>query len=558
MSILHPLYSILETYLPSVEAAAFDSHVNEFDARCHPGTRIDLLRRIREWAQDPKGKCIFWLNGMAGTGKSTISRTVAESFAKDGLLGASFFFKKGEVDRGNASKVFTTITLQLVHTVSALALYVKDAIDTEPKIAGKSLGQQFKKLILEPLSKARQNSKEIFTLVILLDALDECEPEEHISAILRLLPQIGDIPSVRMRVFLTSRPELPIRLGFKEMSADAYQDIILERISLDTIKTDISIYLMIELAMIKNTYNLYFPDSLLPPDWPGDANIRLLVAMTVPLFIFAATVCRFVGDTAWDWDPKRRLAIILEPQTIRRPSYLMDVDDDDDDNSELYPKLDQTYLPILQQLAIGCTNFEKKKLAREFRKIVGSIIILADPLSTSSLASLLGISKQDIDCRLQRLHSVLSVPSNQDSPVRLLHLSFRDFLLDPKKQGKSEFWFWIDEVKTHDMIVTQCLDLMSRRRPLRENMCNLEFPGKLRKEIDRKTLECHLPPDVQYACQYWIHHLKECKRRICDQDVVHVFLQQHFLRWLEALSLMGKISESIPLIDTLRSLVSSE
>ena len=100
--------------LPYVEAAAFDSHVDELDARCHPGTREDLLHRIREWAQDPQGKCIFWLNGMAGTGKSTISRTVAQSFAEDGQLGASFFFKRGEGERGNASRFFTTITLHLV------------------------------------------------------------------------------------------------------------------------------------------------------------------------------------------------------------------------------------------------------------------------------------------------------------------------------------------------------------------------------------------------------------------------------------------------------------
>ena len=90
---------------------------------------------------------------------------------------------------------------------------------------------------------------------------------------------------------------------------------------------------------------------------------------------------------------------------------------------------------------------------------------------------------------------------------------------------------------------------------LRKNMCDLESPGKLRNEIDMKTLHDCLPPDVRYACQYWVHHLKQGGRRICDQDAVHLFLQQHFLHWLEALSLMGNISESIALIDTLQSLV---
>ncbi len=88
--------------IPSAPGAAFDSFTDELNARCHPDTRVGLLHQIREWAKDRQGKCIFWLNGMAGTGKSTISRTVAHSFANDGQLGASFFFKRGEGERGNA------------------------------------------------------------------------------------------------------------------------------------------------------------------------------------------------------------------------------------------------------------------------------------------------------------------------------------------------------------------------------------------------------------------------------------------------------------------------
>ncbi|KAI9776900.1 MAG: hypothetical protein M1816_005003 [Peltula sp. TS41687] len=107
--------------LPSAEGAAFDSYHDALDARCHPKTRLNLLRRIREWVQDPQGKCLFWLNGMAGTGKSTISRTLAQSFADKNQLGASFVFKRGEGDRGNAAKLFTAITAQLVAKMPELA-----------------------------------------------------------------------------------------------------------------------------------------------------------------------------------------------------------------------------------------------------------------------------------------------------------------------------------------------------------------------------------------------------------------------------------------------------
>jgi hypothetical protein len=243
-------------------------------------------------------------------------------------------------------------------------------------------------------------------------------------------------------------------------------------------------------------------------------------------------VCRFVGDCRWN--PRKRLANILE-QTANQAS-----------------NLDRIYLPILQQLVDRCSDSEKESLAQKFREIIGPIVILADPLSTSPLTSLLGISKEDIDNLLDGLHSVLRIPSNRDYPIRLLHLSFRDFLLD---QEKSEFWFWINGMKTHEMMAIRCLELISKPCCLRENMCSLEFPGKLRNHIDKERVYDRLPPDVRYACQYWVHHLEQGRKRIHDQDIVHVFLQRHLLHWLEALSLIGKISESIVMIDTLQLLV---
>jgi pantothenate kinase-related protein Tda10 len=70
--------------LPVAQGASYDSHTEEHNARCLPNTRTALLHNIAKWAQDKDGKPIFWLSGIAGTGKSTIARTIAESFARDG------------------------------------------------------------------------------------------------------------------------------------------------------------------------------------------------------------------------------------------------------------------------------------------------------------------------------------------------------------------------------------------------------------------------------------------------------------------------------------------
>ncbi|KAK6356044.1 hypothetical protein TWF718_000418 [Orbilia javanica] len=518
--------------IPSARDSAFDAHHGNLNARCHPDTRTDLLLQVQQWADDPQGRCIYWLKGMAGTGKSTISRTVAQSFDDDGRLGASFFFKRGEGDRGNATRFFTTIVGQLLRRIPDLIPPVRAAIQKHPDIAEKPLNQQFNKLIFEPLSLlGRFDSKD--RLVLVVDALDECEGERNIREIIHLLSKMQEL-TVHIRVFLTSRPELPIRLGFSTISSDMHQDIQLQDIPLATVEHDISAFLKNEFAKIRSDYNqAYPPESSIPPDWPDDESIKILTKTAVPLFIFAATICRFVGDT-WKWNPKKRLATVLEFGITAQTS-----------------QLDQTYLPVLRQLEEGRSESDMEDLGRDFRKVIGSIVVLEDSLSVESLARLFDMPKEDLFSSLHHLHSVLSVPSDLKSPVQLLHLSFREFLVDPKKKSRN-FWFWTDEKITHSEITARCLEELSIY--LKENTCSLEFPGMLKSDLDIETINESLPPHIQYSCRYWVHHLAKCCKRICDGDEVHNFLSGHFLHWIEALAILGRVSDSIRFMDILLSL----
>jgi hypothetical protein len=73
-------------------------------------TRIDVLKQIRAWADGDDERCIFWLNGTASTGKSTIPRIIAGEYHD--RVGASFFSRDGG-DAGSAGKFCITIALQL-------------------------------------------------------------------------------------------------------------------------------------------------------------------------------------------------------------------------------------------------------------------------------------------------------------------------------------------------------------------------------------------------------------------------------------------------------------
>ncbi len=315
-----------------------DSYGDDYTT-CLPDTRVDLLHEIYDWAQDPRSKSIFWLNGWAGIGKSTISRTVAEWVAGQGGLigvdlGASFFFKRGEGDRGSASRFFSTLTRQLVLKVPGLDAFVAKVIAEDPLILDKALGEQFDKLIYQPLHQLDLTVNGSPTFIVVVDALDECEKERDVKAIIYLWSRLAHLTTVRLKLFLTSRPELPIQLGFKNISTAIHPDMVLQDVvPQTTIEHDILVFLEDAFRKIRDSYNLDpLSGTSLDRDWPGDKNLQTLVDMAVPLFIIAATVCRFVGDS--DWDPRERLKKILQLPSIGKSQQIA-----------------QTYLPVLTQLS---------------------------------------------------------------------------------------------------------------------------------------------------------------------------------------------------------------
>ncbi|RAL04144.1 NACHT and WD40 domain protein [Aspergillus ibericus CBS 121593] len=495
------------------EGAFFDSYTHQHEDYCLPDTRTDVLNRISLWAQS-QDQLIFWLNGMAGTGKSTIARTVAQSFQNQGLLGASFFFKRGEADRGNARRFVSTLARQLIIKHRQLGFDIFNAIENDSNVVFKSLDIQFEKLLYQPLQKL--STSQSTTIVIVIDALDECDGDKDQQIILDCLFKMQEIKSVHLRVFLTSRPELPVRNGF-DKNKD-HHDLILQELPKSVIEHDIRLFFESKLLAIQKERSL-------SSEWPGSEKIEKLVAMAIPLFIFAATICRFIGERKWR--PEQRLEKILDSASA---------------SSE--DEMARTYTPILSQLLAGANEEETHQLKKEFQHIIGTIILLASPLSLDALSLLIEFPLDDINNRLDGFHSVLSIPVDFEAPVRILHLSFRDYLLDKKCP------FYVPEQDTHSRIASHCLRLMKTR--LKENICELQSYGIQQEDIKTEIIEEYLTADIQYACRYWVHHVEQSEGRIKNCDVLS-FLQDHFLHWMEVLALMGGISEAVGLIDVLKS-----
>ncbi|KAM6516571.1 hypothetical protein FALCPG4_014752 [Fusarium falciforme] len=519
--------------IPVAKGAAFDSRTNEHDPKCLPNTRVELRQTITAWAEDTHSDTIFWLNGMAGTGKSTISRTIAHSFAQKKMLGASFFFKRGERDRGSASRLFTTIAAQLINRLPEIGPLVIKAIEDEPDLPNKFIQEQFEKLILNPLHGVSASG----VLVLVIDALDECDRVADVRLIVNILARLKSLNRIKLKAFVTSRPELPIRLGFSNIQGE-YKDLVLHEIPKPVIEHDISEFLHHQLEQARLEYNSQSdPNDQLGPDWPGTQTTDALIQMAVPLFIFAATMCRFIQDPLYD--PVTQLEKVLKYKSSAQDSEMA--------------KLDTTYRPTLDQLLVDRTGRARERVLKDFRDVVGTIVLLQEPLSISTLSCLADIPERVISGILRPLHSVLSVPISPQEPIRMLHLSFHDFLVDKEMHEADPFW--VNDQETHERIVPRCLDLLRSGKHLKQDICDLGLPGTRRADIEQREVNLKLPGEVRYACLYWTHHLEGSGLKIDDSHPVFSFLKDYFLFWLEALAILGEVHNCSAMIASIQSLV---
>jgi NACHT domain len=479
------------------------------------------------WADGQDERCIFWLSGLAGTGKSTIARTIARKYYEEERLGASFFFSRGGGDASHAGKFFTSIAVHLASKSPSIKRYISQVIAEHSDIASQSLHDQWRQLVLRPLSKLNSSFHQ-YSLVLVVDALDECEGEDDIRIIVQLLAEVRSLRNVRLRVFMTSRPEIPIRHGFNQIPVAGHQDFVLHNIAPSIIDHDISIFLEYNLGIIGQERGL-------AANWPGEQTINRLVQRANGLFIWAATACRFIREGRKF--ASKRLSLILQgDSSITAPEK----------------QLNEIYVTVLKNsVRHNYDEQETEDLCTMLRTILGSIVVLFSPLSANSLTNLLHLPKEDVDQSLEDLHSILEIPDEQARPIRLHHPSFRDFLLDKDRCGDPRFG--VNENQAHRTLADACMRLMSTT--LKRDICGLNRPGALTSDVEGSRVEQFIPLGVQYACIYWVQHLEQSGAQLYDDDQVHRFLRKHLLHWLEALSLIGKMSEGVLAIISLESYI---
>lgn len=295
---------------------------------------------------------------------------------------------------------------------------------------------QWQQLVLRPLS-ALNTLGNITALVLVIDALDECDDDDDIRIVIELLAEVQALSGPKVRVFLTSRPEVAIRHGFYDVPDTSHQCFVLHHIASSVVDADIELFLKHNLAITGR-------EQRLPAGWPGSEIVAKMVQRANGLFIWAATAHRFVQQGRRF--AARRLESVIESDT--------------DTQGEPEKHLDQIYMTILRSsLRPEYSEGEGEEHCKRLRYVLGTLVVLKEPLTAEALEKLLGVVEEGIESIIEDLHAILDVPADKSRPIRLHHPSLRDFLLSESRCSDTRFR--VDEAQIHTALASRCIALMT-------------------------------------------------------------------------------------------------
>ncbi|KAG8724104.1 hypothetical protein FRC09_000317 [Ceratobasidium sp. 395] len=485
--------------LPDSPSAKYCSTEAESLGRgeCTPNTRVELLEQLRTWAYDDQAPKIYWLNGMAGTGKTTIAYSLCKYLQSVQKLGASFFCSQRLPECRDVNRIVPSISYRLslfsVPFRHALASVLQDDEDAY----NQPLQEQFDALFVKPLQETMDTFPD--NVVIVIDALDECDDQGGIAKIITtLLSHAAGLP---VKFFVTSRPEPKIVDQMRKKEAKgARLELRLHELKNAIVRQDITTYLVAKLA----------------PAGLSDTELNVLVRRSGVLFIYAATVVRFIEFDNFS-GYKQRLQLVLDASATL-------TNESDEALDDLYTAILKTALELK-----GLTRAEKA--ARE--TLLRHVVCAREPLSLDVMAGLLQADTTvQVSSALRPLQSVLSV--SESEAIGTLHESFPNYLLNPTRSGR----FYCDPGRHHARMAQQCFYLIKVPNPP-FNICNLESSYLLDEEVpdlDQRICKA-ISQALLYACRYWAAHLGLGDHSHDLLALLYEFLSERLLLWMEVMSL---------------------
>ncbi|KAE9402765.1 WD40 repeat-like protein [Gymnopus androsaceus JB14] len=459
----------------------------EHHSSCLEGTRTGILKTLLDWATNPYSPPIFWLSGIAGTGKSTIAQSFCETLEEYHLLGGSFFCSRESKDRREVKRIIPTLAYSLAQYSEPYCYQMKVALEMDPTLASQGVKRQWDSLLWDPLHKSKIPHK---PFVLVIDALDECEDVDttrNVIAILRTMPE-EFFPYVRL--FISCRPEYYIQ---DELERTLHKSLFkLHEMETEIVQKDIQLYLNWSL------HNMHISAD----------DIYSLSEKAGKFFIYAFTQVQYLKEAPGPIALKARVNDLLG-------------------NTFIAESMDHLYNVLL----IKATERMNANEKADAKYLVNLIVSLADPLSHHTLSELW----RPFD--VAPFRSVLNVPESDIQPIHIFHASFSDYILN---QARCYMAFYCNPEEINKIITLACIKNMNQN--LRYNTCDMPIDAEAESFLQSK-----ISPSMQYSCKYWIFHLKKCSSLSSEMLIeLDKFAKQYIFYWMEVLCILQSIENAVP------------
>ncbi|THU86871.1 WD40 repeat-like protein [Dendrothele bispora CBS 962.96] len=480
---------------------------------CTDGTRVAILNEIMDWVQDSSSNASlgYWMCGMAGTGKSTIAKSLCLMLEEEQLLAGSFFCSRQIPECREYHHVIPTIAYQLAYYSCTFGETLEKVLEEDQSVALKEPSDQVKKLLIQPWEAVKKTGRfEGHVPVIVIDALDECE---NVSEVLKaIVPAIQNKKMPGLKFFFTSRPgknvSSHLEIDSQVANSGKVKNFYLHNVEKNLVQDDIRKFLKNKLQDVT------------------DEQIQILVNSSAKLFIYAATTVKYIKG-AEEWQ-KRRLHEVLHSAQGPNPLHIKPMD-------VLYSKIFEGAIAISER-----TPEERKESLR----VAHTVVSTATPVTCDTISQLLGYDIETVQAIITSLQSVMYI-NNEDKKVYTFHASFSDYIFSAERSRED----YCDQLVHQVVLEEACLSIMDKK--LHFNMGNLPSSFLLDKEvegIDKRIAE-NIPEELEYCCFFWAYHLRKCR---VDEEMISMleaFIQKKMIFWIEAMFLLDRLPLCLDILE---------
>lgn len=407
-------------------------------------------------------------------------------------------------------RILNTLVYNLASHYQLFGQLIARVIEDNIQLPDSPLEQRYKhfiEILLRELgSKAHAPPG---TIVLVLDALDECESSEHRCLLLTYLQWMSKA-APWLKIIVTGHPEQDIQAAFKGTNDTCVISCDLAQYNATHDIFEHTCTHMAEIA--KRMEQLPWCKPL----------IQQLSACAEGLFIWVETACKFIKG---GFNMKARFQQVLAGNHWAEGLEL----------------LDQLYMTAIIQ---GMAD-QKPDNMRIFWECIGAIIATSArmPLSVASLESLLSsrLSTGVVHIVVNGLRSVLYKDQDQGGIVRVYHPLFADFILDSACLRS----FYMDPKERESALAECCLGMMMKE--LKFNICELETSHVLNRDVVNleARVRSKIALQLAYGCMHWASHLKETPKGTLQGQLDNFLHKPQLFFWIEALSLLRELGAAV-------------